>query len=80
MLGDEDVTRPSGIYEYLLTGNIKALSIRAFDMRDRQTAYEKQNHKCAICEQEFEFKDMHADHIVAWSKGGHTITSNCQIQ
>lgn len=79
LLGDEDVTKASGIYEYLLTGSEKALSIRAFDKRDRQAAYERQNHLCAICEDEFEFEEMHGDHIIAWSKGGHTTPENCRM-
>ena len=49
LMGDEDVTKKSGIYEYLLTGEEKKLSIRAFDRRDALAAYEKQEHKCAIC-------------------------------
>ena len=48
LLGDEDVTKKSGIYEYLLTGDERKLSIRAFDRRDALSAYEKQNHKCTI--------------------------------
>lgn len=79
LMGDEDVTKKSGIYEYLLTGEEKKLSIRAFDRRDALAAYEKQNHKCAICEEEFDFEEMHADHIKAWSKGGHTTPENCQM-
>jgi len=79
LLGDEDVTKKSGIYEYLLTGNEKALSIRAFDRRDKLQAYEKQNHKCNLCGEEFEFDEMHGDHILAWSKGGKTVTENCQM-
>lgn len=79
LMGDEDVTRKSGIYEYLLTGDEKKLSIRAFDRRDALAAYEKQKHRCAICGEEFEFEDMHADHITAWSKGGHTTPDNCQM-
>ena len=70
-MGDEDVTKKSGIYEYLLTGEEKKLSIRA--------AYEKQNHKCAICGEEFELEQMHADHITPWSKGGKTTPDNCQM-
>ena len=31
LMGDEDVTRKSGIYEYLLTGDERKLSIRQFD-------------------------------------------------
>ena len=34
---------------------------------------------CAICGQPFEFKDMHADHKIPWSKGGRTEISNCQM-
>lgn len=79
LLGDEDVTKKSGIYEYLLTGNEKALSIRAFERRDKLQAYEKQNHKCNLCGEEFEFDEMHGDHIIAWSKGGKTVAENCQM-
>ena len=79
LLGDEDVTKKSGIYEYLLTGSERDLSIRAFDRRDALAAYEKQHHKCAICGEEFEFEEMQADHIKPWSKGGHTTPENCQM-
>lgn len=79
LLGDEDVTKKSGIYEYLMTGDERKLSIRAFDRRDKLAAYEKQNHKCAICGEEFEFDEMHGDHIIPWSKGGHTTPDNCQM-
>jgi tRNA(Ile2) C34 agmatinyltransferase TiaS len=54
LMGDEDVTRKSGIYEYLLTGDERKLSIRAFDMRDRLAAYERQLHKCIYCGKTFE--------------------------
>lgn len=79
LLGDEDVTRKSGIYEYLLTGKVKSLSIRSFDRRVMQAAYERQGHRCTICEEEFTFEEMHGDHITAWSKGGHTTPDNCQM-
>lgn len=79
LLGDEDVTKKAGIYEYLLTGKEKALSIRQFDRRDAQAAYERQEHKCAICGEKFEFEAMHADHITPWSKGGKTVKENCQM-
>lgn len=79
LMGDEDVTKKSGIYEYLLTGDVRKLSIRAFDRRMQLAAYEKQGHKCAICGEEFEFEQMHGDHIKPWSKGGHTTPDNCQM-
>ena len=79
LMADEDVTRKSGVYEYLLTGNEKALSIRAFDKRDARAAYERQKGICPICGKHFEFEEMHADHIVPWSKGGKTTPDNCQM-
>ena len=80
-MGDEDVTRINGIYEFLLTGDERKLSIRAFDRRDALAAYEQQGHKCAICGKafEFEFEEMYADHIQPWSKGGYTTPDNCQM-
>ena len=79
LMGDEDVTRKSGIYEYLLTGNERLLSIRSFDRRDKRAAYERQDHKCAYCGEEFEFEEMQGDHIIPWSEGGKTIPANCQM-
>lgn len=79
LMGDEDVTKKSGIYEYLLSGDERKLSIRAFDRRDALAAYERQNHICPICGKTFEFEEMHADHITPWSKGGHTTPDNCQM-
>ena len=79
LMGDEDVTKKSGIYEYLLTGEEKKLSIRAFDRRDALAAYERQGHKCVYCGKIFEFDEMHADHITPWSKGGKTVPDNCQM-
>lgn len=79
LMGDEDVTKKSGIYEYLLTGNERALSIRAFDRRDALAAYERQGHKCPYCGEEFDFDQMQADHITPWSKGGKTTPDNCQM-
>ena len=79
LMGDEDVTRKAGIYEYLLTGNERVLSIRSFDDRDKKWAYEQQGHKCAICGEEFDYKDMQGDHKIPWSKGGHSTEENLQM-
>ena len=79
LMGDEDVTDKHGIYEYLLTGDEKHLSVRAFGKRDRLAAYERQHHKCALCGKELPFEDMQGDHIEPWSKGGKTVPENCQM-
>lgn len=79
LLSDDDVTRISGVYEYLLTGKESALSIRKFSDRDKKWAYEKQNHKCAACGEEFTLEEMEGDHKVPWSKGGHTVKENLQM-
>jgi len=79
LMEDEDVTKKSGIYEYVLTGNESKLSIRAFDKRAIRTAYELQNGICVKCQAKFELKEMQADHIIAWSKGGKTTQDNLQM-
>lgn len=79
LMADFDVTKKSGIYEYLLSGNEKFLSIRQFDERTKATIYEQQGGKCAICGKHFEISEMHADHKKAWSSGGKTVAENCQM-
>lgn len=79
LMADPDVTRKAGIYEYLLGGDERKLSIRAFDRRTQREAYERQGHRCKLCGEEFEFEQMHADHIVPWSRGGATVPDNCQM-
>ena len=79
LMGDREVTKKSGIYEYLLTGEEKKLSLRAFEKEEALAAYEKQGHKCVYCGKTFEFEKMQADHITPWSKGGKTVPENCQM-
>ena len=42
LMQDEDVTKKSGIYEYILTKNEKYLSIRAFTTNNKRETYERQ--------------------------------------
>ncbi|MBR0105578.1 MAG: HNH endonuclease, partial [Firmicutes bacterium] len=79
LMEDEDVTKNSGIYEYLLDGNEKHLSIRAFTPKMSRAAYERQKGICPKCGKHFEISEMQADHITPWSKGGKTISENCQM-
>jgi hypothetical protein len=79
LIDDDEVDNKKGIYEYLLTGNEKTLSLRAFDEKTRQKAYAKQKGICPICKKHFEIGDMEADHILPWSKGGKTTFENCHM-
>ncbi len=79
LMGDEDVTNKRGIFPFLLTGDVKNLSIRQFDRATKLAAYEKQGHKCPTCGKTFEFNKMDGDHIIPWSKGGKTVPENCQM-
>lgn len=79
LMEDEDVTKISGIYEYLLDGDERHLSIRAFTPKMARAAYERQNGICPRCKKHFELDDMQADHITPWSKGGKTTSENCQM-
>ena len=79
LLEDEEVTSHKGIYEYLLSGNEKTLSLRSFPDKIKRAVYEKQNGKCAACGQPFPIERMQGDHIIAWSNGGTTVIENCQM-
>jgi hypothetical protein len=46
LMQDEDVTKKSGIYEYVLTRNEKYLSIRAFTDKQKREAFERQKGIC----------------------------------
>ncbi len=76
---DDDVTKNSGIYPYILTRKEKYLSIRAFTDAQKLAAYERQGGICADCKQHFELSQMEADHITPWHLGGKTIADNCQM-
>jgi hypothetical protein len=79
LISDDEVDNKRGIYEYLLTGNDKTLNLRAFDQKTQVMIYEKQKGICPICTKYFEIGGMESDHIVPWSKGGKTVSANCQM-
>lgn len=76
---DEDVTKKSGIYEYVLTRNEKYLNIRAFTTNNKRETYERQKGICLHCRKHFELEEMEADHITPWHSGGKTTPENCQM-
>ncbi len=76
---DDDVTKNSGIYPYILTRDEKHLSIRSFTPAMKQKVYEKQKGKCAACGEHYESYEMEADHIDPWHDGGKTTEENCQM-
>lgn len=79
LMQDEDVTNKRGIYEYLLSGEERCLSIRAFTDNMKREAYERQKGICGKCGEHFEINEMEADHITPWSEGGKTVAENCQM-
>lgn len=76
---DDDATRKKGIYPYVLTGDEKYLSVRAFTEAQKREAYERQAGMCPRCGKHFEIDEMEADHITPWSEGGKTNAANCQM-
>jgi len=79
LMQDEDVTKKSGIYPYVLTREEKHLNIRAFTDKMKREAYERQKGICKKCKKLFEIEEMEADHIKPWHEGGKTIAENCQM-
>ncbi len=74
-----DITNQRGIYEYLLSGDERHLSIRRFSDKMARTAYERQGGTCVKCGKHFAIEEMQADHITPWAKGGKTVAENCQM-
>jgi hypothetical protein len=73
----------------------KLLDVRVFDVATSRSTYETQTKdakklgesNCPLCAlgkdanktKIWTFADMDADHVAAWSKGGKTVASNCQM-
>lgn len=76
---DDDVTRKKGIYLYVLTGEEKHLSLRAFTEAQNREAYERQSGICPRCGKHFQIDEMEADHITPWSESGKSNAANCQM-
>lgn len=73
----------------------KLLDIRVFDEVTKRTVYQRQTEKakaehtsnCPLCalsetsnkDRIWQLKEMDADHVSAWSKGGSTDIDNCQM-
>ena len=76
---DDDVTKKSGIYPYVLTRNEKYLNIRQFTPAMRQKVYQMQKGICVSCYEKFKIGEMDADHITPWIAGGKTNEDNCQM-
>lgn len=79
LMQDEDISKKSGIYSYLLDGDERHLNIRAFTPKMKREAYERQNGICSKCLNHFALNEMQADHITPWHLGGATIAANCQM-
>jgi len=84
LMQDDDVTKKSGIYPYVLTRQENHLSIRAFTDKMKREAYERQKGICPFCKGEnkkkkWEIEEMEADHITPWHEGGKTTAENCQM-
>lgn len=79
LMEDKDVKNKKGIYEYLLSGDERHLSLRLFDEKQKREAYERQKGICPITKKHYPIEEMEADHIIPWKQGGKTDDDNCQM-
>ncbi|ELZ4287154.1 DUF262 domain-containing protein [Campylobacter upsaliensis] len=91
LMQDDEVGSKKGVYPYVLSGDEKHLSLRAFSDSVKRAVYEKQGGVCANSDghikgvkcphenERLELEQMEADHIIPWSKGGKTEKENCQM-
>ncbi|MBN1175786.1 DUF262 domain-containing protein [Candidatus Woesearchaeota archaeon] len=79
LMMDDEITKKSGIYPYILTRNEKYLNLRSFTDSQKREAYERQKGICPKCKEHFEIEEMEADHIKPFHEGGKTTPENCQM-
>lgn len=79
LMEDDEIMKKTGIYRYVLSGDLRDLSFRTFDKKQKREAYERQQGICAHCGKHFELEEMEADHITPWKEGGTTVADNCQM-
>ena len=79
LMEDDEIMKKSGIYRYVLSGNLQDLSFRVFDKKQKREAYERQKGICTHCGKHFNLEEMEADHIIPWREGGTTVAENCQM-
>lgn len=79
LVEDDEIMKKGGIYRYVLSGDLRDLSFRTFDTRQKRQAYERQEGICPRCGKHFRLEEMEADHITPWVEGGTTVPENCQM-
>ena len=79
LVGDDEIQKQQGIIPYVLTGDEHYLDLRAFPDKIKLAVWEMQQHKCAVCGNEFDIALMEGDHITPWKDGGRTTIENCQM-
>ena len=79
LMEDDEIMKKSGIYSYVLSGDLRDLNFRTFDKKQKREAYERQQGICPHCGKHFELEDMEGDHITPWAEGGVTTAENCQM-
>ncbi len=80
LMQDDEIQRRGGIYRYLITNDEFSLRLRTFTDNQKRKKFEEQNGICPRTGNKFDdFKDMHADHVDPWSKGGKTELDNLEM-
>lgn len=76
---DDEFMKKSGIYRYVLSGDLRALSFQTFYKEQRREAYERQKGICVHCHKYFELEKMVADYITPLKDGSTTVADDCQM-
>ena len=75
----DEISNVREVYHAVLSGDMHWLNARNFTDVDKRWAYRKQGGRCPYCHKEYDYSQMHGDHIVPWSKGGKTDRDNLQM-
>lgn len=80
LLMDDDVSRKSEVFAYVLGRDEKVLGIRDFTEAMIREAYAVQGGACIECQELRPIEAMTAEREVAWVNGGATTASNCLLR
>lgn len=81
LMEDEEVTKKSGIYQYLLDEDERHINLRGFTDKMLREAYERQKGICPKCKdkKKYAIEEMEGDHVKPWREGGKTTAANYQM-
>ena len=76
---DDEIMRKSGIYRYVLSGDLRNLSFRTFDKNKSAKLTSDRKEFAYIATSTLNWRKWKQTTSPPWKEGGTTIVENCQM-